>query len=126
MSTGAVRRFGWRFGWTRSQLPMPRRVRRRHWPAGLQELTDYGLRYHVQVVPYLDGPAHVNFILERDEYSKLREFPETAFQMCSTNPETYKLLDGMVQDLMNANRGGKYFHLSTDEAWFIGKANNDQ
>jgi hexosaminidase len=27
---------------------------------------------------------------------------------------------------MEANRGGKYFHLSTDEAWFIGKANNDQ
>jgi len=95
-------------------------------PAQLQELTDYGLHYHVQVVPYLDGPAHVNFILERDEYAKLREFPDTAFQMCSTNPETYKLLEGMYQDLMDANRGGKYFHLSTDEAWFIGKANNDQ
>jgi hexosaminidase len=95
-------------------------------PAQLQELTDYGLHYHVQVVPYLDGPAHVNFILERDEYAKLREFPETAFQMCSTNPETYKLLEGMYQDLMNANKGGKFFHLSTDEAWFIGKANNDQ
>jgi hexosaminidase len=95
-------------------------------PAQLQELTDYGLHYHVQVVPYLDGPAHVNFILERDEYAKLREFPETAFQMCSTNPETYKLLEGMYQDLMDANKGGKYFHLSTDEAWFIGKANNDQ
>ena len=27
---------------------------------------------------------------------------------------------------MNANKGGKYFHLSTDEAWFIGKADNDQ
>ena len=26
-------------------------------PAEYQELTDYGLRYHVQVVPYLDGPA---------------------------------------------------------------------
>ena len=95
-------------------------------PAQLQELTDYGLHYHVQVVPYLDGPAHVNFILERDEYSKLREFPETAFQMCSTNPDTYKLLEGMFQDLMDANRGGKYFHLSTDEAWFIGKADNQQ
>jgi len=94
--------------------------------AQLQELTDYALRYHVQVVPYLDGPAHVNFILERDEFAKLREFPETAFQMCSTNPETYKLLEGMYQDLMNANKGGKYFHLSTDEAWFIGKAANDQ
>ena len=95
-------------------------------PAQLQELTDYGLHYYVQVVPYLDGPAHVNFILERDEYAKLREFSENAFQMCSTNPETYKLLEGMYQDLMDANKGGKYFHLSTDEAWFIGTADNDQ
>ncbi len=95
-------------------------------PAELQELTDYGARYFVQVIPYLDGPAHANFVLEHDEYTKLREFPETAFEMCSTNPETYKLLFGMFQDLMDANKGVKYFHLSTDEAWFIGKADNDQ
>lgn len=95
-------------------------------PEQLQELTDYALRYYVQVVPYLDGPAHVNFILQRDEFAKLREFPQEAFQMCSTNPETYQLLEGMFQDLMNANKGGKYFHLSTDEAWFIGLADNEQ
>lgn len=95
-------------------------------PAQLQELTDYGLHYHIQLIPYLDGPAHVNFILERQAYKHLREFPESAFEMCSTNPETYKLLEGMQQDLMNANKGVQYFHLSTDEAWFIGKANNDQ
>ena len=94
--------------------------------AQLQELTDYGLRYHLQVIPYLDGPAHVNFILDHDEYAKLREFPESTFQMCSTNPETYKLLEGMFQDLIDANKGVKYFLLSTDEAWFIGKADNDQ
>ncbi|MGA8184978.1 MAG: beta-N-acetylhexosaminidase, partial [Terriglobia bacterium] len=69
-------------------------------PAQLQDLTDYGLRYYVQVIPYVDGPAHVNWILERQEYKKLREFPENAFQMCSSNPETYKLLEGLFQDLM--------------------------
>ncbi len=95
-------------------------------PAELQELTNYGLHYHVQIIPYLDGPAHVNFILERQAYKPLREFPETAFEMCSTNPETYKLLEGMYQDLVNANKGVRYFHLSTDEAWFVGKADNDQ
>ena len=46
--------------------------------------------------------------------------------MCSTNPETYKLLEGMYQDLMNANQGVEYFHLSTDEAWFVGLAHNAQ
>jgi len=95
-------------------------------PAELQDLTDYGARFFVQVIPYLDGPAHANFILEHDEYAKLREFPETAFEMCSTNPETYKLLFGMFQDLMDSNKGVKYFHLSTDEAWFIGKADSAQ
>jgi hexosaminidase len=95
-------------------------------PAQLQELTNYGLHFHVQIIPYLDGPAHVNFILERKAYKSLREFPETAFEMCSTNPETYKLLQGMYQDLMDANKGVRYFHLSTDEAWFVGKADNDQ
>lgn len=95
-------------------------------PTQLQELTNYSLRYHIQVIPYLDGPAHVNFILEHDEYANLREFPESAFQMCSTNPDTYKLLEGMYQDLLDANKGVRYFHLSTDEAWFIGKADNAQ
>jgi hexosaminidase len=95
-------------------------------PAELQDLTDYGRKYFVQLVPYLDGPAHVNFILQRDEFTKLREFPNEAFEMCSTNPETYKLLEGMFQDLTDATKGSTYFHLSTDEAWFIGKADNDQ
>jgi len=95
-------------------------------PAQLQELTDCAAHYYIQVVPYLDGPAHVNFILQRDEYANLREFPEEAFEMCSTNPATYKLLEGMLQDLISSNKGATYFHLSTDEAWFIGKADNDQ
>ncbi len=95
-------------------------------PAQLQELTNYGLQYHVQIIPYLDGPAHVDFILERQAYKNLREFPETAFEMCSSNPDTYKLLEGMQQDLMSANKGVQYFHLSTDEAWFVGKADNNQ
>jgi hypothetical protein len=95
-------------------------------PSQLQQLTDFALRHYVQIIPYLDGPAHVNFILERDEYKNLREFPEMAFEMCSTNPATYRLLEGLAQDLIDANKGGKYFHLSTDEGWFIGKADNSQ
>ncbi len=93
--------------------------------AQLQELTDYGLRYHLQIVPYLDAPAHANFILSHDEYKPLREYPNMAFEMCSTNPETFKLLEGMFQNLIDATKGSKYFHLSTDEAWFVGTADHE-
>ncbi len=95
-------------------------------PTELQELTDFGLRYYVQVIPYLDGPAHIAFILKHPEYAGLREYPESNYEMCVTNPDSYKLLFGMYQDLLDANRGVKYFHLSTDEPYYVGLADNAQ
>ncbi len=95
-------------------------------PAQLQELTDYGLRYHVQVIPFLDGPAHIAFILKHPEYAKIRAFPDSNYELCTTNPDSYKLLFGMYDDLLAANKGVKYFVLSTDEPYYIGLANNSQ
>ena len=94
--------------------------------AELQELTDYGLRYHVQLVPFLDGPGHIAFILKHPEYAKLRAFPNSNYELCVTNPDSYKLLEGMFQDLLDANKGGKYVFLSTDEAYYVGLADNAQ
>ena len=56
-------------------------------PAELQELTDYALKYHVQIIPYLDGPAHDAFILKHPEYAGLREYPESNYEFCVTNPD---------------------------------------
>lgn len=95
-------------------------------PSELQVLTDYGLRYHVQVIPYLDAPAHIAFILKHPEYFTLRAFPESNYEFCTTNPDSYKLLFGMYQDLLDANKGVKYFYLSTDEAYYVGLAKNAQ
>lgn len=95
-------------------------------PAELQELTNYGLRYHIQLIPYLDGPAHISFILKHPEYQKLREFPNSNYEICATNPDSYKLLEGMYQDLLDANKGVKYFYLSTDEPYYLGLAHNSQ
>jgi hexosaminidase len=95
-------------------------------PSELQELTNYGLRYHIQLIPYLDSPAHIAFILKHPEYASLREFPDSNYELCSTNPASVKLMDGMYHDLLDANRGVKEFYLSTDEPYFVGLANNSQ
>jgi hypothetical protein len=95
-------------------------------PAQYQELTDYGLLHHVQLIPYLDAPAHIAFILKHPEYAALREYRENNYELCVTNPDSYKLLFGMFQDLLDANRGVKHFYLSTDEPYYIGMANNPQ
>jgi hypothetical protein len=95
-------------------------------PAQLQELTNYGLRYHIQLIPYVDAPAHIPWILKHPEYAKLREFPDSNYEMCTTNPDSYKLLEGMYHDLLDANQGVKYFVLSTDEPYYVGLADNEQ
>ena len=95
-------------------------------PSEFQELTDYGLRYYVQVVPYLDAPSHIAFILKHPAYAGLRAFPDSNYEACATNPDTFKLYYGMFQDLLDANKGVKYLYLSTDEAYYIGKADNAQ
>ena len=95
-------------------------------PAQLQELTDYGLQHHVQLVPYLDSPGHIAFILKHPEYARLREYADSNYELCATNPDSYKLLFGIFQDLLDANKGATYFYLSTDEPYYIGLANNAQ
>lgn len=95
-------------------------------PAEFQELTDYGLRYHVQLIPYLDGPGHIAFILKHPAYAKLREYPDSNYELCATNPDSYKLMFGMFQDLLDANKGVKYFYLSTDEPYYVGMADDAQ
>lgn len=40
-------------------------------PQQLQDLTDFGLRYHIQLIPYIDGPGHIAFVLKHPEYARV-------------------------------------------------------
>lgn len=95
-------------------------------PAQLQDLTNYALHYHVQLIPYLDGPGHIAFVLKHPEYYKLRAFPDSNYEMCVANPDTYTVLEGMYQDLLDATKGAKYFYVSMDEPYYLGLAHNAQ
>jgi hypothetical protein len=95
-------------------------------PAELQDLTNYALRYHVQLIPYLDSPGHIAFILKHPEYAGLRAFPDSNYELCAVNPDSYKLIEGMFQDLLDANKGVRLVYLSTDEPYYVGWADNSQ
>jgi hypothetical protein len=95
-------------------------------PAEYQELTDYAKDHFIELIPYLDAPAHVSFILKHPEYISLRALPNSNYELSVTNPKTYDLLSGMFDDLMDANRGGQYIMLSTDEPYYVGKTENEK
>jgi hexosaminidase len=95
-------------------------------PIEYQELTDFAKAHFVDLVPFLDAPAHVSFILKHPEYRNLRLFDDINYQFSVTNPETFKLLDAMFSELINASKGSKYIVLSNDEAYYTGKAPSEK
>ncbi|ACT92966.1 Glycoside hydrolase, family 20, catalytic core [Dyadobacter fermentans DSM 18053] len=91
-----------------------------------QELTDFAKAHFIDLVPFLDAPAHVSFILKHPEFRKLRLIDDINYQFSVTNPATFKLLDAMYSELINASKGSKYILLSNDEAYYTGKAPSEK
>ncbi|HEY6978417.1 MAG TPA: glycoside hydrolase family 20 zincin-like fold domain-containing protein [Chitinophagaceae bacterium] len=91
-----------------------------------RELTDYARSYFVELVPYLDAPAHVSFILKHPEYAYLKAFQNSNYEFSIINPETDTLLLKMFSELIKAGEGGKYILLSTDEPYYAGKSADEQ
>jgi N-acetyl-beta-hexosaminidase len=87
--------------------------------AQLQELADYGLARHVQIVPNVQAPAHMCHVLKHAEFAHLR-CDGSNYQICMDEPEARRLIFDMYDDLCQATRGVRYFHVSTDEVYYAG------
>ncbi len=87
----------------------------------MQELTRYARKYHVQLVPLVQGLGHVSYILKWPQYNHLREVPASNWEFCPQKEGTYELLNDLWQDAIKATPGSKYIHIGTDESYELGK-----
>lgn len=87
--------------------------------AELQALVDYGLERHIQIIPDIQGPGHMAYVLKHEEFAHLR-CDGSNYQICMDRPEARRLLFDLYDDLCNATRGVEFFHVSTDEVYYAG------
>ncbi len=87
----------------------------------MQELTRYARKYHVQIVPLVQGLGHVSYILKWPQYSHLREIPASNWEFCPLKEGSYELLNDLWQDAILATPGSEYIHIGTDESYELGK-----
>ena len=87
--------------------------------AELQEIVDYGLARHIQVVPQVQSPAHMSYVLKHPEFAVLRADGNN-YQSDLCNPKTYELIFSMFDDAIKATRGVDYFFVSSDEVYYAG------
>ena len=87
--------------------------------AELQTLVDYALERHIQIIPDVQSPAHMSYVLKHDEFAHLR-CDGSNYQACMDKPEVRQLLFDMYDDVCQATQGVEYFHVSTDEVYYAG------
>lgn len=89
-------------------------------PEEIRGLTDYARKYHIQVVPLVQGLGHASFILKWPQYAHLREVPASNFEFCPLKEGTYDLLFDLWKDAMDATKGSGYIHIGSDETYELG------
>lgn len=88
--------------------------------AEMQELTRYALERHIQLVPDVQSPAHMAYVLKHKEFAHLKADPASNYQVCMCDPEAINLIFDMYQDMIDATPGVDYFLVSTDEVYYAG------
>jgi hypothetical protein len=85
----------------------------------LQEIVRYGLERFIQVVPQIQAPAHMAYVLKHPQFAELRADGNN-YQSNWCDPRTYDLIFSMYDDAIRATPGVEYLFVSTDEVYYAG------
>lgn len=85
----------------------------------LQGLTAYALERFIQLVPQIQSPAHMAYVLKHAEFAHLQA-DGSNYQACMCDEDALGLMKDLYQDMIDATPGVKYFHVSTDEVYYAG------
>ncbi|NOR35055.1 MAG: family 20 glycosylhydrolase [Bacteroidales bacterium] len=86
----------------------------------MQEITHYAKKYHVQLVPLVQGLGHVSYILKWPQHSHLREIQASNWEFCPLKEGSYDLLWDLWRDAIEATPGSEYIHIGSDETYELG------
>ena len=87
----------------------------------MQDFTRYARKYHIQLVPLVQGLGHVSFILKHPENKHLREVPSNNWGFCPQREGTYELMFDLLKEAIEATPGSEYVHIGCDETYVLGK-----
>jgi hypothetical protein len=85
----------------------------------LQEIVNYALARYIQVVPVVQSPAHMAYVLKHPRYAHLKADGNN-YQTDFCDERTYQLIFSMYDDVIRATKGVDYFFVSTDEIYYAG------
>jgi len=90
-------------------------------PKQLQELVDYALARHIQIIPDVQAPSHFSWVFRHPEFAHLKnDLYNNTIEACICDERTYELIFDLYDDLIKSTKGVDYFLASTDELFTVG------
>lgn len=86
----------------------------------MQDLTSYAQKYHIELIPLVQGLGHVSFILKWPQFKHLREIPASNWEFCPLKDGSYDLLFDLWEEAIEATPGSEYIHIGSDETYELG------
>lgn len=83
-------------------------------------------QHELKVIPFIQTLGHLDFLLKLNDYVEYREvwnFPST---ICPSYNKTLKLLEEMIEQVVNAHPDSKMIHVGCDEVSHLGKRLNGE
>ncbi|MCZ2154456.1 MAG: beta-N-acetylhexosaminidase [Bryobacterales bacterium] len=87
--------------------------------AELQEIVNYGLERYIQVVPVIQSPAHLGYVLKHPQFADLRADGNN-YSSNTCDQRALDLIFQMYDDVIKATKGVDYLFVSTDENYYAG------
>lgn len=85
----------------------------------LEALKEAAAEHFIEIIPLQQTFGHLEYVLRHGEYKKLRETEESTGELCPSNPESYRLVAGLLEEVMEAHPDSAYIHLGCDEVYSL-------
>ncbi len=87
----------------------------------VRSMIQFANQRFIEVVPLVQTLGHVAFIAKHQEFAALREVPMSNWQLCPQKAGTQSLIKDLLEEMIAATPGTKYFHIGGDEARELGQ-----
>ncbi len=87
--------------------------------AEMHEITAYAKERFIQIIPMIQAPSHMSYVLKHEEFAHLKA-DNNNYNICMCDEEAIQLIFDLYQDMIDATPDVDYFLVSTDEIYFAG------
>lgn len=76
-------------------------------------------RNFIEIIPLQQSFGHLEYLLKHDKYRHQREIPEAVGELCPCREESFTVVTGLLDEMINRHPLSPYIHIGCDEVWSL-------